>query len=57
MSVYKMGILPGDGIGPEIVSATLDVLTAAALYHWTITFARWRNSIRRFRLMIITSMR
>ena len=38
MSVYKMGILPGDGIGPEIVSATLDVLTAAALYHWTITF-------------------
>ncbi|WP_126427811.1 isocitrate/isopropylmalate dehydrogenase family protein [Brevibacillus marinus] len=30
MAAYKIGVLYGDGIGPEIVRATVEVLTAAA---------------------------
>lgn len=30
MATYKIGVLYGDGIGPEIVRATVDVLTASA---------------------------
>ncbi len=29
MARYRLGVLPGDGIGPEIVAATLEVLEAA----------------------------
>jgi 3-isopropylmalate dehydrogenase len=29
MATYKIGVLQGDGIGPEIVKATVDLLTAA----------------------------
>lgn len=30
MTVYRLGVLAGDGIGPEIVRATVDVFTGAA---------------------------
>jgi 3-isopropylmalate dehydrogenase len=30
MATYKIGVLHGDGIGPEIVKATVEILTAAA---------------------------
>ncbi|MFD2215539.1 isocitrate/isopropylmalate dehydrogenase family protein [Metabacillus endolithicus] len=40
MKSYKLGVLSGDGIGPEIVSATVDVFKAAAekldvKFNWT----------------------
>jgi 3-isopropylmalate dehydrogenase len=30
MTAYRLGVLDGDGIGPEVVSAAVEVLTAAA---------------------------
>ncbi|MES7218723.1 isocitrate/isopropylmalate family dehydrogenase, partial [Cutibacterium acnes] len=30
MAKYKIGVLYGDGIGPEITKATVEVLTAAS---------------------------
>ncbi|WP_245629940.1 isocitrate/isopropylmalate family dehydrogenase, partial [Domibacillus robiginosus] len=30
MTVYRLGVLAGDGIGPEIVSATVEVFKTAA---------------------------
>ncbi len=29
--VYKIGVIPGDGIGPEIISAGMEVLKSAAV--------------------------
>lgn len=38
MATYKIGVLNGDGIGPEIVQATVEVLEAAAEYTGNTTF-------------------
>lgn len=39
MAIYKIGVLHGDGIGPEIVNATVEVLQAAAKQTQQTTFA------------------
>ncbi|KYD11532.1 MULTISPECIES: isocitrate/isopropylmalate dehydrogenase family protein [Heyndrickxia] len=38
MATYKIGVLYGDGIGPEITKATVDVLTAASKLAGTTKF-------------------
>jgi 3-isopropylmalate dehydrogenase len=38
MAIYKIGVLNGDGIGPEIVNATVEVIQAAADHLGKTTF-------------------
>ncbi len=48
MKAYKLGVLQGDGIGPEIVSATVKVFKAAAQeldvkFDWTELPMGWEG--------------
>ena len=42
MRSYQLGLLPGDGIGPEIIKATLAILEAAAQKSGQVRF-KWRH--------------
>ena len=42
MTHFKIAVIPGDGIGPEVTNATRTVLeTIGQIYHHHFTFEEW----------------
>lgn len=49
MKTYRVGVIPGDGIGPTVVAAAQAVLTAAADAHFTLEFVEIDGGAATFR--------